>query len=473
MIAFSAFAVYEARHLVALSNDNLWWHLSSGQWSLQHHVIPRNGIFSQSASLPWIDSSWGFDLVLAAFFHVFGLRGLPVLFMCLQVILAVVLFILARGNRRLFWPAILLAVVAQLAISSHESGSSLCSMILLAVELALLKRAEYTGEGTTLLWLPLVFLAWANVDRQFFYGLLVLVLYFLANLSHWIAGRPKPSDLRIHPRIRLSTSGVTLGASLLATLVTPYGYRLDQLLWQTATSSASDIYFPGLHSMRFRQAQDYIVMLLAMAAFFALGRSRSRNIFDIAAMVVFTVISFRFQRDSWLIAIVSTGVLGNAAFWSDVDELPDNRRSWVTTKVLTASTLVLVLLIALFSFPNNSELTAKISQDFPVRASDYIRQHQLPQPLFNPYLWGGFLTWYLPEYPVVIDERADLYRDELNIPYFKLMAGELASDSHPGFAQAKTILLESDSPIAAVLATIPRFRAVYRDDQATVFVREF
>ena len=115
---------------------------------------------------------------------------------------------------------------------------------------------------------------------------------------------------------------------------------------------------------------------------------------------------------------------------------------------------------------------ARISESFPVRATDFIRQNRLPQPLFNSYFWGGFLTWALPDYPVVIDGRLDLYGDSVNIPYFELTWAKIRLESHPDFAQAQTILLEADSPIAQALATLPNFRVVYRDEQAVVLVRE-
>ena len=104
------------------------------------------------------------------------------------------------------------------------------------------------------------------------------------------------------------------------------------------------------------------------------------------------------------------------------------------------------------------------------RAADYIRQSRLPQPLLNSYPWGGFLTWYLPDYPVAIDGRSDLYGADINTAYFRLIQAEVPLDSHPAFAQARTILLEANSPMAAALSSLPGYRVVYRDDQAIVLV---
>ena len=144
------------------------------------------------------------------------------------------------------------------------------------------------------------------------------------------------------------------------------------------------------------------------------------------------------------------------------------------TEKLAAAGLVVILLAAFaLRIPTRQEaLMATVGRTFPVRASDYIRQNRLPQPLFNSYFWGGFLTWYLPEYPVVIDGRLDLYGDAVNVPYFQLTLARIPLESNPDFAQAQTILLEANSPIAAALATLPDFRVAYRDDQAMVLVRE-
>jgi hypothetical protein len=93
-------------------------------------------------------------------------------------------------------------------------------------------------------------------------------------------------------------------------------------------------------------------------------------------------------------------------------------------------------------------------------------------PLFNEYQWGGFLTWYLPEYPVAIDGRTDLYGDDINLRYFKLINAEIPLDTDPMFANAQTILLPANSTMAEALTTIPGFKMVYRDDLAIVLVRQ-
>ena len=475
LLLFSMAAWYEAFHLSALADSDIWWHLRTGLWISQNYGVPHNGLFSQHASLPWIDSSWGFDLLTAAAYRILGLRSLPALLMAFQVAIAASLFRLARGSRQNFWSAVLLVAVAQYCISPLPLRPALCSILLLALELAVLFNSRRTGDARALYCLPVLFIAWVNLDRQFSYGLLALALfcaalsaeYFLrsAGVAWFETGSSAVTPARL---------GAVFVACLLATLVSPYTYRLHELVWRSATSSAIDWYLRELHAMRFRQLQDFLLMLLVMTAFFALGRRRSRDLFPLALMVVCAVISFRFQRDSWLVVVASVGVISNALATSQSEEArkTNQRISW-TEKLVTAG-LVLIMLaaFALRISVRQEVLMAKVSESFPVHASDYIRQNRLPQPLFNSYFWGGFLTWYLPEYPVAIDGRADLYGDAINIPYFKLTHAEIPLESHPDFAQAQTIVLEANSPIAEALATLPGFRVAYRDEQAMVLVRE-
>jgi hypothetical protein len=475
----TAFALYQSARLSAFTNNDIWWHLRTGLWILENHAVPRSGLFSQSASLPWIDASWGFDVLTAFFYRHGGLSGLPVLVMCLQVMIAVALFALALSTSRKFWPAVALGAVAQFCLMPLQPRPALCSIVLLAVELTLLIRVRNAGDVRAMYWLPLVFVLWVNLDRQFPYGLLALVFFCIAvtveqlNRQFGIAWLGNAS-----PAIRLSSVGRAAGASFAATFVSPYTWHLYMLVWQNATSSAADRFFRELHSIRFRQPQDYAIMLLTMTAFFALGRRRSRDPFLISLLIVSALISFRMVRDNWFVVVCSVAIIGNALRDEGAIAIAGGRPLWRRNEKLAAAGLVLLLtLAASLRIPRKNnvhegeQLLSRIEENFPLRAADYIRRNHLPQPIFNTYDWGGFLTFALPEYPVSIDGRTDLYGDDLNVAYFKLMQAEVPLQSDPGFARAQTILLEANSPIAQALVTVPDFHEVYRDKLAIVLVR--
>ncbi len=117
-------------------------------------------------------------------------------------------------------------------------------------------------------------------------------------------------------------------------------------------------------------------------------------------------------------------------------------------------------------------MLGQLAETYPVAAADYIREHQLPAPLFNSLPWGGFLTWYLPQYPVAIDGRADLYGPDLNAHYAKTMKFKEHYSTFAPLGEANTILLEKKSHMAIALATVPAYKTAYSDNVAVVLVRD-
>jgi hypothetical protein len=191
-------------------------------------------------------------------------------------------------------------------------------------------------------------------------------------------------------------------------------------------------------------------------------------------MIACLALAFTRQRDIWMLALASVAVIADALpMGSALAERENNGQPWHLTKLATAGlVLIAFVAIAISRIPSSREmLLSKVGETFPVRAGDYIRANHLPPLIFNAYDWGGFLTWYLPEYPVSIDSRTALYGDEINARYFKVTTAEIPLDADPSFANARTILLRKDSPMAVALSAVPQFRVAYRDDVAMVLLQ--
>lgn len=472
VLLFTVAAVYEAFNLSSLASLDVWSHLRTGTWILQNHAVPHNGLFSQYPDLPWIAPDWGFDVLLASAYRLMGLRALPVLLMLFKVALAVTFFFLARGSRQNFWVPVLLAAVAQ-SVIPVQLQEGLCSILFFAVELALLFHARGAASTRPLLWLPLLFAIWANLDTQFIYGLLALFLLLVVIIVEeicyrlgvaWFAG-PAPA-------IPLGMTGVVTVASLLATLLTPYTYHLYGVALKNLGRSALQVYLPEFNAVGFRRPQDYVLLLLAMLAFFSLGCRHSRDLFQYSLMIGCALLSFPAQRNSWLVAVASVAAIGDAFPTTSSETAQEGVHPWRPEYLVTAGVVLLALWVAVVSRIPSSRgaLLAVVGRTLPVRACDYIRDNQLSGPIFNAYEWGSFLIWYLPDYAIAIDSRNDLYGDEINLRYFKLTHAEIPLSADFTFTYSRTILLESNAPMAVALRATPRFKAVYSDNLATVLV---
>ena len=222
-------------------------------------------------------------------------------------------------------------------------------------------------------------------------------------------------------------------------------------------------------------------MLLVMTAFFALGRRRSRDLFLISLLALSAVISFRFQRENWLVLAAAVAIIGNAmaaattAAAEPAQKLRLQKRSHGNTRVSGYASCLCCAFPASRRLCSSGERVScsKIAQNLPHR----LRQTTFARTISRSrsstaYAWGAFLTWALPDYPVLIDGRADLYGDAINLPYFQATTGatplRILCRLYPG---ADAPPRKQTLPMAQALSTLPGFRVAYKDDVAVVLVR--
>jgi hypothetical protein len=468
--SFSVAAVYEAIHVSAILAPGVWVHLRTGLWTLQNHAVPHSGLFSQFPHLRWNDASWSFDLVLGFAYRTFGLRAIPLLLMLLKVAFAATTFLLARAGKADFWVAVVLSAAAQYVIPGLQPLPYAFSILFFAVELILLLSSRNTGWARSLYWLPLLFLVWANVDIQFVFGLVLLLVYLIVlGIEDAIrrAGKSWMSE-RVR-RVDLRRAGIVALLSLLATFATPYTIHLLPNSFGRLYGHALFEYFSEMRAMSFRHPEEFVLMLLVMAGFLSLGRRRSLDLFALFTLVAGTAIAFRVQRDGWLAVLPAIAIIPEGLLQPE-PRLQMTRRQGMSAAALTALTVI----CAALCLPGNPVLMNKIDQVYPVKACDYIRNNRLPQPLFNAYSWGSFLTWYLPQYQIAVDSRVELYGDPLFQSYFDVVSGKRPLETDSRVSPTGTLLLERQSAMAKALTNLPlleaKYELVYSDDLASVFV---
>src|SRR5271166_1561412 len=352
---FSAAGIYEAVHASALLNGDIWWHLRTGIWILQNHAVPHTGLFSQYSDLPWIASSWGFDVLLATAYRVCGLRSIPLLLMAFKVALAVVTFLLARVGRVNFWSAVLLSILAQYVIAGLQSAPATLSILFFGVELILLLRSLRCGSLSNLFLLPPLFLLWANLHVQFIYGLLLLCILLIAlSLERILLGLGVTWTSNLSRPLPLAKVFGLAGLSVLCTLANPYSFRIYAVIPRVLYSDVSFQYFADMHSMSFRRPSEFALMLLVMAAFFALGRNRPPNLFELLALCAGAAVAFRIQREVWLAVLPAIAILGSGLHFGErpPTSVSDPGQQW--EKPLTAVMVVAVLAVAVFRLPGKN-----------------------------------------------------------------------------------------------------------------------
>jgi hypothetical protein len=139
--------------------------------------------------------------------------------------------------------------------------------------------------------------------------------------------------------------------------------------------------------------------------------------------------------------------------------------NWILLGVLILATGVKAALV----FPPK-ENEKFMQQSLPVDAVEYMRHEKPEGRLFNSYDWGGYLLWALPEYPVFVDGRTDLYGDEIIDQWVQVVRAERGWQDVLDAWAVRLILLEPYRPVVDLLDG-EGWRLLYEDDVAVVYVK--
>ena len=465
-IVLSIFAVIASKRLAAPTDPDLWWHLRTGSWIVQHGAVPHFDVFGAwTLGKPWVDYSWLFEIFVFKIFNAWGPGGI-VLFTCVLVVADMALLGTLLNRYTYLARALTLTLLAYVA--TFESLGTprpwLVTTAFFTLELLLLLVASERGKWQWLCPIVPLMALWANVHIQFVYGLALLGLFALMQT---IPGAGYPAAPTQNPRRRLSCIPfwAVLVASALATLANPFGWRVYAVVYEYATQKSILTYVSEMQSPSFRTPLDFLMLGFVCAAWFLLGKTPRRSILLIMLLAAATYCGFHAARDLWFLSIVASLVL--AQWWGtgDMHIRPAGPLTWAGA--------IAVSLLLPFAVPgvrvSDQEIDKWMRDLYPVQACDYIERHHAIDPLYNSFPWGGYLMWRLPQLHVSIDGRTNVHDDWRVTRAIETSHGELSWTKDDELFRAKTIVLEKKRPLTSILRSDPRFRLVYEDNTAVVF----
>jgi hypothetical protein len=258
----------------------------------------------------------------------------------------------------------------------------------------------------------------------------------------------------------------------LATLVGPYSWRLYAVLLGYIHSSVPYAIIIELQALNFREPAHYVLVLIIAAAFFVLGWRRSRDPFELAMLTICTLIGFRMTRDSWVSCVPALMLIGS-------QKTPDlsQRSLFVARKLVFAlatavATAIVFVLITWDTKTSNETLARVVASEYPAKAVEFIQANSPRAKIYNDMNWGGFLIWALPDSPVTIDNRTDLYGDERINRFYLVQRGILDWRKDPDLGAADLIILNRQTPLTTLLALDGHFQIAYQDSLAVIFKKE-
>jgi hypothetical protein len=472
-----SFPVMLAMTLVALAvltvrerfNDpDLWWHLRTGQIIWTDRAIPRTDLLSFSTGqYPWVPHEWLSQLSIFIAWRAGDYSGLMLWFSIAVAALLVIQYAacsLYCGNAKVAFLGALVTwffSTIGLAIRPHLLGFTL-----LVCELLIL----HLGRSRDRRWfflLPLLFAVWVNSHGSFLFGMIVLAVVlicgFVTGRAGLLASRPLARDRR---RALLWAAAL----SLLALFANPVG-------WELLAYPLRTIFDPRMQldavtewqKLSFDDVRAFALLALAgVILLIALVRRTVLYVDEIALLAVAFAMAILHQRLLFAWGIIAAPVLCRqlADAWGQPSRAGDK-------PLLNAVLIAASLGVAIAAFPARSELVSQVERGNPVQAVDFIRAARIQGRMLNEYVYGGYLSWALPEKKVFIDGRADVYAWTGVFQDYGAWA-TLRQDPNRLLDHYRIdwCLLSQSAPLARVMRYLPGWSQRYSDSKSMIFTRD-
>ena len=384
LLLFSAAVMAAA--LTPIRSWDYFWHLSTGEWILQHGQLPERDPFSVgSDDSQWIDGAWLFQLAIAALHRIGSHEAVSIArAVCTSLLLiAVFLVVLKRCD-----PWVTLTVCSlsawgawtRLDARPETAGIACAALAVMLLQHEVRYRIVAYGALTAL---------WMNLHPS---ALLSIVFAVLA-VAGALIRRERGAAMRL---------GAMAAAGALALLVNPWGLAGVRAPLGLASQVESGT-FVNLEWLPSDPRLFPLLYLVIIAGGALLLRDRLRHPFETLLFVALAVLAMRWVRNQGFFFVLMP--LALAPMLSTLQFRESQRR-------LVAAVAIAALVLSLSPVLSQPPGLGPRDESFPVRSARLIRELGLDGNIFNADQFGGFLIWSLfPERRVLIDGRNELYTE--------------------------------------------------------------
>lgn len=476
--------------LQPLTEPDFGWHLRTGLDLLQHGgKLPALDPYSHTMpNWPWVEHAWLTDLIIGAFYSLFGALGVILFF----GVVTAGAWLVASLSVPCGMTYRLVACVLSLWVALPFLGArtQMVTLLGLAVLLVVLQRSR-NGEDRALWLIPPLFLLWANLHGGFTAGLFLLGLVvacaaLIKGVLLWAPGLAACLDEPTLPWPAIGRLMLAAGVAALVTLLNPYGWRLygeifDSLSNQFMLDSVQEWQPLSLSTLAGRSYALYLAGLgMAMAAWY-------RRIEPVrwVVWIVFLLLSLRHMRNIPFFLLVSLPLsvellaigLGRLTVRLSLDSTRAGR-------CLLAGTLAGGLFMVWLG-PDHLQRVAQSGlqpdeyfkgTSYPIEAVQWVHEHRdrVGRRLYNDYAYGGFLLWWLPEEKIFIDGRMPAWRSGGRWIFQDYVALSLTDPPRLSVLSTYSIdwaMVRRKSLLDEALAHEQTWQREYEDGKVTIYVQ--
>ncbi len=453
----------------SVGDPDVWWHLRNAAQQLHTHRFLGQDMYSFTAPRAhWIDHEWLAELPFYLGWRCLAEQGLFCVTVCVLESIFAGVFLLAYRRCRSAGAALAVAMLAALLSTvSYGPRTLLFGWLGLVVELLLL-QAFASGDPRAqrrVAWaLPLLFVLWVNAHGSWLIGMVILLAFLLCGCADCEAGSVRnPAWTREERRTLL----LAIALSAASLFVNPYGWELIAYPFDLAFHQKLNIAsVQEWQSLDFHTPRAHIFLLsLLFAAFAQAVRPRMWTLFDLALAGIGVYAALTYSRFLFLAAILILPLLAR-----DLARFRRSRTASSNTRLNAILTLA-VFSLALHRLHSTAHAHSEDRDSYPQAALPYLESLHPQSNVWNDYLWGGYLEWYAPNIPVLIDSRVDIFerrgilKDYLDAVHLQNTL-EILDKYKIGY-----VLFAQDAPLVYLLQQTHRWRAVYHDRTAILLER--
>jgi hypothetical protein len=401
-----------------IDDADFWWLLRAGRYMVETRSFPTTDPFSGTAQgATWLNHAWGFELLIYGLYALWGTTGIILLQGLAAAATGSVLYrLLRREGLAQGWSIGLLSLGALAMHGFWSPRPQLVTYFILALFVSVL--ADYqAGRANRLWWLPLLTAVWANLHAGFLSGPLLVALAAAGELGGWIFG---DDTGRAGGLVR--ARGLTFWAALsvVAALANPFHYHALLFPFQVMGEALSQAWISEWASPPFSHPQVVVLeLVLGLFLLLALGTAQPVPWRDLIVLMPLVHLGVQATRNTPLLIIVATPILGRAAAACARAHWPHLAGLGRRAIALGMAGLVLSACSMVAGSRRPAQVwsafrpTFGVADSLPSGAAEFLRREGRRGTLWNEYVWGGFLIWHLyPELRVSIDGRMAVYGPE-------------------------------------------------------------
>ncbi|PLX20303.1 hypothetical protein C0584_06180 [Candidatus Parcubacteria bacterium] len=421
-------------------DPDLGWHLRVGEEMVETKNVPKIEHYDHTLEgVSWVDHEWGINIVSYLVYDKWGYSALNHVFALLALFAFYLLyrFVLNKFKTELesnFLLKIVLLSLIMLGVfaSLPHLGVRMQEITILNSIILLIILDRYSVEKSfgALIFLPFLFVFWANVHAGFMIGLVLLIFFIFVKTLEMISYKFYKLSFLDYKNL-LSSQQIFIFSifsilSFFATLIGPYGIGLYDFL----KTYSNDFYLQNIkewlpfyrYPIKYKQlfyaaVSSSVVVLFFLSVFSSYRKKQKANIkieaWQIFIFVLFLYLSLKSKRHFPLFFVFSLPLI----FFLHLKFLKEGLavfRQKVNLKISAFFVIAVVTLLVV-----NQAIKFRFIEDpfryycnsYPCGAKEYLADNPELQnkKIYNNYNWGGYFIWTLPDMKLFIDGRLPQY----------------------------------------------------------------